>query len=313
MLLTNKELQNYVERIKFSRADKRKYQSQIDNFISLLSKSIDENTETKVVKVQQAGSWKKGTILKPDSNNPVDIDLVFYLDIDDNDFSTLEEVNDLMINFLRNVYPNKERKDFWDNPKTAGLEFISSGLNVDIVPVKQIDEGPYVEQPDKSFKKYVTSPQGQIDFISERKSENPNFSAIVRILKKWKNCNKLKISSFIIEIICAQLEINEGNITNISDSLCRFFEFLGRKNFPEILFGNGKRNSSTSFIYIADPTNDENNTAEYISEKEWNHIRSVANRAFERIFFANELDVKNKSLDLWKEEIDRSFNIKDPG
>lgn len=311
MKYNNSELLRYVDRIKFTQEDKRKYQPQIDNLIKSLSDCIKENSDTKVLKVLQAGSWKKGTILKADSENPVDIDLVFFLDIDDEDFTTLDKVNDLMIDFLMKVYPQKSRDDFWDNPKTSGLEFISSGLNVDIVPVKEIDDGPYVQQPDKSFSKYVTSPQRQIDFISARKVDNPNFTAIVRILKKWKNHNQLQLSSFDVELICAYLEINNAVETDILTSLIRFFKFLGKKKFPSILFGTGNQNQDDCVVYISDPTNDANNAAQYITRKEWKEIRNKANLAFERIFFANEKDTKGETIELWREVIDGKFNVEE--
>ncbi len=309
MHFNNAELLNYAARIKFSNEDKTKYQNQIDNLISSLSDCIKNNSNTKVTKVIQAGSWKKGTILKPDNDNPVDIDLVFFLDIGREDSSTLDEINELLVEFLKLVYPTKNNEDFWDNPKTAGIEFLSSGLNVDIVPVKQIDNSDYVEQPDKNMKTYKTSPKGHIDFISKRKSANPSFSSAVRIIKKWKNLNEVKLSSFAIEMIISYLEITEGVNTNIEDAIVSFFNLIGRKKFPIITFLDGEINAVNSPVYIADPTNNENNIAEYVSGNEWKSIRDSGNKSFETIMFARELEGKATTLELWKEIFVDSFNI----
>ena len=187
MNYSNQDLLNFVEKIKFKREDKAKYQSQIDYLVSNLSQNIQENTDTKVLKILQSGSWKKGTILKPKDDNPVDIDLVFFLDIDFNNYSTFQKINILIVSFLKKIYPNKKEDDFWENPKTSGVEFRVSGLNVDIVPVREAPEvglKDYVEQPDKNYKRFITSPEGQLKFIRRRKEENPNFTSIVRILKK---------------------------------------------------------------------------------------------------------------------------------
>ena len=104
MNYSNQDLLNFVEKIKFKREDKAKYQSQIDYLVSNLSQNIQENTDTKVLKILQSGSWKKGTILKPKDDNPVDIDLVFFLDIDFNNYSTFQKINILIVSFLKKIY-----------------------------------------------------------------------------------------------------------------------------------------------------------------------------------------------------------------
>ena len=124
MKLNNTQLINFKERIKFSDEDKRKYQLQIDNLISSIQAKIDERTDTTVIKVLQAGSWKKGTIIKPLDETPIDIDLVFFLDIDFSNYSTFQEINKLMIPILKSIYPQKNSDDFWSNPKRLDLNLL---------------------------------------------------------------------------------------------------------------------------------------------------------------------------------------------
>lgn len=311
MKLNNTQLINFKERIKFSDEDKRKYQLQIDNLISSMQAKIDERTDTTVIKVLQAGSWRKGTIIKPLDDKPIDIDLVFFLDINFSNYSTFQEINKLMIPILKSIYSQKNNDDFWSNPKTAGLEFVASGLNVDIVPVRETDVTDYVQQPDVHNNRFFTSPKLQLKFISDRKIANPNFSTIVRILKKWKNFQGISLSSFAIELIISHLEIVQGVETNIEESLLRFFKLLGKKQFPTITFNApyGTCKPDGSFVYIADPTYNENNVIRYLTKNDWDLIREKANTAFDTLILSNEEEYITPAISLWKELFGSEFNV----
>lgn len=313
MKLNNTQLINFKERIKFSDEDKRKYQSQIDNLISSIQAKIDEHTDTYVIKVLQAGSWRKGTIIKPLDNTPIDIDLVFFLNIDFSNFSTFQDINKVMVPILKKIYPQKNDEDFWSNPKTAGLEFITSGLNVDIVPVRETNVTDYVQQPDAQNNKFFTSPKLQLKFISDRKAKNANYSTIVRILKKWRNFQSINLSSFAIELITSHLEITKGVETDIEESILRFFKLLGKKQFPIITFGApyGTYNPDDSFVYISDPTYNENNVTRYITKTEWELIRDRANSAFDTIILADEEEYATPTISLWKEIFGSEFNVEE--
>lgn len=311
MKLNNAQLINFKERIKFSDEDKKYYQPQIDNLISSIQSKIDEHTDTSVKKVLQAGSWRKGTIIKPMDDKPIDIDLVFFLDIDFSNYSTFQEINSLMIPILKKIYPQKNDEDFWNNPKTAGLEFIASGLNVDIVPVRETNVAEYVQQPDAHNNKYFTSPKKQLQFISDRKAANSNFTTIVRILKKWKNYHRIGLSSFAIELIVSYLDINFGVENSIEESILRFFKLVSKKQFPVITFNApyGIYKPDYSNVYIADPTYNENNVTKYVSNEEWNLIKTKANIAFETLFLADEEEYITPTVALWKEVFGTEFNI----
>ena len=267
--------------------------------------------DTRVVKVLQGGSWKKGTILKPKDDVPVDIDLIFFLDIDTQVYSTLHTANDLILPILKSIYPTKKDEDFWDNPKTAGVEFVDSGLNVDIIPVGKTAHVDYVAQPDKDFDLYYTSPKNQLQFISDRKEANTNYTTIVRLLKKWRNFQDIKLSSFAIELIVAHLDINKGIETDIHEAILRFFKMVSKKQFPTLLFHVPYESyqHDGSHVYIADPTNDANNIARSVSNLEWGLVRIKADTAFETLLLAEEEEYMNSTMDLWKEVFGTDFNI----
>ncbi len=310
MKLTNGQLLNYKERIKFGKEEKAEYQDQIDRMIGLIEAAILEHIDTRVIKVRQAGSWRKGTIIKPQHDVPVDIDLIFYLDIDHDEYSDLHHANDKMMPILKSVYPQKNDEDFWDNPRTAGLEFIESGLHVDIVPVGKTNNPDYVAQPDIDGNVYYTSPTKQLEFIKQRKEANPNYTAIVRLIKKWRNFQDIKLSSFAIELIVAHLDITAGVEIDISEAILRFFKLIGKKKFPVILFNApfGTYEDEGSHVYIADPTHSSNNVVRSMTDSDWGLVRECANTAFDTLVLAEEEPHQTATLDLWKELFGPDFN-----
>lgn len=169
----------------------------------------------------------------------------------------------------------------------------------------------YVQQPDAHNNRYFTSPKNQLQFISDRKFANPNFTTIVRILKKWKNFQQIELSSFAIELIVSYLEINEGVETSIEESILRFFKILGKKQFPVILFNApyGTYSADNSHIYIADPTYNENNVTKYVLKQDWDEVRTTANLAFDTLLLADEEEYTSLTILLWKEIFGTEFNI----
>jgi hypothetical protein len=321
MKLNNQQLINFVSRIKFSTQDKSPYKDQIENLKTQLDKYLAEYPlDVEIKKTKQAGSWAKGTILKPSINTDLDIDIIFYLKVGQVDENDLHKINTTIVKLLKKIYPTKEDKDFDKSPKTANVIFRTSGLAVDIVPIIEImDKYPnrrdlegYVFQPDsKSFIWYITSIDKQLSFISDRKISNPNYASIVRILKKWKAVKELPISSFAIELIVAYLDINKGVVSDISEGLLRAWTFLSQKNSPKIYFDTltiGEI-SSTDIVQITDPTNTANNVTKYLSKEDWELVRKEADTALDTICLANEKNYESETLNFWKEILGSEFNI----
>ena len=80
MPLSNSEIRNYDSNVLRLPADKRaEYHEQVDRLISELSKTVRSKTEINITKVVKAGSFAKYTILRKTSDDPVDVDVVFYI------------------------------------------------------------------------------------------------------------------------------------------------------------------------------------------------------------------------------------------
>ena len=315
MEYTNQQLNNYVNRIKLTREQKASYTQQIDHLKSNISNAINNMENTKVIKAKRAGSWKKGIALAPKGDYPLDIDMVFYLNLEEQVSFDAKELREELIKVLCKAYPNKTESDFTDGQKTVGVVFKGSGLEVDIVPfIPEKGNTTYGRQPRKKLNSgnFKTSVDKQLDFTNKIKEKYSNFTDVVRILKTWRNYKELELSSFSIELIVAYL-IETGKVSyssSINHAIIMFFEFLGNGNPVKLYFQNAIGSRSSNTPWIADPTNNENNTIKML-DSEWNEVIQTAENAFETLSYAQAVQETGKTLELWKEIFGPGLNIEE--
>ena len=318
MKLTNQQILNFVGRIKLPHVKKQDYNDQIDLLKKRVVGAINGIDNTKVKNVWEAGSWKKGTALRPRGDAlPLDVDLVFFVEVDEETKFDSEELRNEIITVLKQAYPNKSEEDFESGEKTVGIVFRGSGLEVDIVPFIPNKGNPsYGRQPRKELKSgdFKTSVEKQLKFISGVKSRWASFAPVVRMVKWWKNEKELDMPSFAVELLFAHLILSDrigGSIT-IEDALIKFFEFVSsnpcmRIGFPDAI---GSLPASSGVPVVADPTNNENNVLEKIDTIGWSEIVDKATSAFETLSYARTVGEQGKTLELWREVFDQ-FNIQD--
>lgn len=324
MKLTNTQLQSFINRIKLKQEDMPKYRNQVNNLINKLEAKIkdDRRTGLKVTKSLIAGSWKKRTILKHTGENPLDIDLILYVEGDDDIKTDLKKLHDFIVKYLEEIYPTmvKGQINADGTTKSITLSFAASGLQVDIVPVIPLKTPvDYVLQAQRGGgSSYITSVVKQLEFASERRKNNSSYAAIVRAIKWWRNYKELKptdeevgLSSFGIELIVAYLDITKGVQSNIEEGIIRFFQFVSTPNFPIVKFLNAI-NSVPNFstpIFIADNTNNENNAVKKMTESKWKEIVQEADDAFESLNIALSKRNETDTIQEWKHVFGPSFNI----
>lgn len=324
MKLTNTELQNFIGRIKLKKDNMPKYRDQITNLKERLDNKIknDNSNEIKITKYIIAGSWKKGTILRHTGENPIDVDLVLYIESDTNLKDDVAKLHDYVVSYLRDIYPSKSDSDIIADGKTKTIKirFVGTGLEVDIVPVIPLNSpAGYVWQPERGGGgRYILSVSGQLEFASDRKKNNSSYTSIVRALKWWRNYKELKpdddtpgLSSFNLELLVSFLDIKYGVEGNIEEGIIRAFKYLSDYTFPTISFA-GAINAVPSYdtpIYIADPTNNENNSAKKIDTAIWSEIKKEANDAFESLSYAQSKNFSGDTIEEWKRVFGPSFNI----
>ena len=80
MPLNDTEIRYYDSQVLRLPADKRKeYHEQVDRLITALTRSLRDQNDIRITKVVKAGSFAKFTILRKTSEDPVDVDVVFYI------------------------------------------------------------------------------------------------------------------------------------------------------------------------------------------------------------------------------------------
>jgi hypothetical protein len=320
MKLDNSQLDNFINSIKLHRDDMSKYRDQIENLRDRLKAKIkdDTNTRMRVSRFLIAGSWKKHTILRPKGEHPVDVDLVLFVEGDDTLKSDVNKLHDYVVQYLREIYPTKDVGDVEAEGKTKAIKikFIGTGLEVDIVPVVPDKTSTYVWQPERGGGgRFITSIDKQLGANLAWRKQNASYTAIVRALKWWRNRQQLKpgLTSFTIELIAAYLDDTYGCETNIEEGLIRFFQFVSGRSFPVIKF-SGAINEVPSFtnpVFVADPTNNENNAASKLDNDAWQQVVEAANTAFEGLCIAQSCPTLGATTEEWTELFGPSFTIEE--
>lgn len=101
MSLTNTDLQHYDSNVlRLSQEKRTEYHKQVDNLVSELRKHVIAHSELKITKVVKAGSFAKYTVLKKTTEDPIDVDVVFYIGGQSVDKSTYDGLNALIHSLL---------------------------------------------------------------------------------------------------------------------------------------------------------------------------------------------------------------------
>jgi hypothetical protein len=247
----------------------------------------------------------------------VDADVAVYLDLSEADRSDIELLHEIILKLVRSVYPQKSGEDFQIQPRTLGIHFRDSELDVDLVPIVPIPAQPgYGWQPSSGRGEPVkTNVAGQLAFIKKRSDADVFYRTTVRLLKKWRNIQELEpLGSFLIELVLAHLQDAHGAIPNLEDGLQRFFLYIAQSQFLEpIKFPeNGVvRKFPSGLVIVVDPVNTENNVAMRLTDSERKAVVKAAETAWEKISTASFTSGKGETAELWKSVFGRSFVIEE--
>jgi len=319
MQLTDTQINVFVAKVlKLPPGKRKEYLRQVDYLIERFEKKVKEDESSFAVsKFRKTGSLRKGTVLKPRDGHGVDADIAVELDFPEEKRYDLDLLHDEIVNLLVAVYPQKDPEDFKVQPRTLGIHFRESGLDVDLVPIIPVPDNPdYGWQPSSNGEALVkTSVPGQLAFIKNRNDVDPRYRTMVRLLRRWRNHQELDhLRSFTIELLLAALQDDEGPAGRLEDGLIRFFRFVAQTelkepiSFPE----NGEVNGFPSDpVVMLDPVNENNNVAARLTEEEREEIVEVATIAWETLSTAQYLTGKGETVDYWREVFSRSFLIEE--
>lgn len=314
MPLSNTQLLYYDHNVLRLPRDKRtEYNAQVDRLVDNLCRNVRDKTKIKITRVVKAGSFAKHTILRKTSQDPVDVDVVFYISGEDADHTTLVDLTNLIYGLLVEQYPSKNVEDFQIQRKAATVTFVRSGLSVDIVPViedtNKSDHGWQYDIRDGT--RVHTCAPCQIQFVRTRKVADTDFRTLVRLAKKWRNHAEIKpLKSFAIELIIAHILDKRGRAGSVEQRFRDFLLYIAQSGLKEVISFPENGSSIPTFgdpVVIIDPVCDSNNVASRISEAERKEIVAAASAAWETANFAS---VENDHA-VWKEIFGPRFRTED--
>ena len=184
MELTDTQLNYFVNnRLKLLKGKRAEYLVQVDNLIKKFTTAADGDSLIDIKKFLKTGSLRKGTVLRPRGDFGVDADVAVFLNANGASQYDLANLHTRIRRLLVKIYPTKKAEDFTVQPRTLGIEFKESGLEMDLVPLVVIDgPGDYGWQPSSQGDAPVkTSVTKQLEFIRARRDAYANFSALVRL------------------------------------------------------------------------------------------------------------------------------------
>jgi len=294
MPLKDKELRYYDSEVLRLPGDKRTaYHKQVDRLIDTLRKHLRKRARITITRIVKAGSFAKYTILRRAADNPVDVDVVFYVSGADASLETLESLGSAIYEILIEMYPTKAVEDFEIQRKAATVRFVGSGLSVDIVPVVEDESRPgYGWQFDiRDGAKIETCAPCQIKFVRDRKDKDSDFRTLVRLGKQWRNRAELKpLKSFTVELILAHILGTQGSEGSIEQRFRNFLMYVAQSGLKEqISFPENAKplGSFSDPVVIIDPVNCFNNVTSRISEEERQTIVAAAQNDWEVATFAS--------------------------
>jgi hypothetical protein len=318
MKLTDADINIFVAQVLKLRPGKRQqYLKQVDFLITRLEAKIKDDESFRVIGFKKTGSLVKGTVLRPHGDYGVDADVAVFLNVSESEKADVDKLHEIIRKLARAIYPQKQASDFEIQPRTLGIHFRDSELDVDLVPIVHISAQPgYGWQLSSGQGEPVkTSVGGQLAFLKKRSDGDPAYRTLVRLAKKWRNNKELEsLRSFLIELLLAHLQDVHGNAPSLEEGIQRFFLYVAQSKlgkpiaFPE----NGTvRQFPSDIVVVLDPVNSSNNVALRLTEAERSEIVKEAELAWERITTASFCAGKGETIDHWKEILGRSFVIEE--
>lgn len=315
MPLTNTQLLYYDSNVlRLTAAKRTEYHAQVDRLIAELRKHVEHRSELSVTKVVKAGSFAKYTILRKTNDDPVDVDVVFYIGGKDANHETFEGLSQTIYELLIKIYPTKAVEDFEIQRRAATVTFVGSGLTVDVVPVLQDPTRPnYGWQYDiTNGSRNETCAPCQIKFVADRKAEDPHFRTLVRLGKRWRNhASPPGLKSFHIELLMAHLLEVNGKGESIERRFRDFLMYIVQSGLKErVDFKENRTTPAVAFkspVVIIDPVNNGNNVASRITEAERLEIVEIASESLDTAVFASQ----EPGIEVWKEIFGPRFKVED--
>jgi hypothetical protein len=300
-------------RLRVARKKREELLKQVANLIGNLEKHIPSSSPFKVERFRRAGSLRKATALHPRGDTGIDADIAVYLDTSGASDYDLATMHDTLRAIVRGVYPTKKDSDFWKQPHTLGLQFHSSGLAVDLVPLIAIEgetEAAWMVTS-TGARAGKTSVPAHLKFVGDLAKADDRYRPLVRMAKTWRNEADLKheCSSFAIELILAEIQNEQGPAPSLEEGLQRFFLYVAQTGLKQPILSGHAKYAHTSGVIVLDPYNADNNVTSRMTDMERMEVVGAAKEAWEALMTAHHSGTKGETLDLWREVFGSPFTI----
>jgi tRNA nucleotidyltransferase (CCA-adding enzyme) len=305
------------ECVNLKREDAAELREQVWRLRDKLEAYLNEHPDFELRKMLLSGSLAKGTALK--SLN--DIDVACYISANKAP-SRVGDLIQFLAERLRQAFPNFKPEQVTPNSFSVTVQFISTGLRVDVVPVLYEDDAQwrgYLVSRDNG-EKLLTSIPMHLEFIRKRKEANKvHFAQLVRLLKFWvRQCKKgnseFRLKSFMSELIVAHLADSGLDLGDYTEALAGIFAFIGSNQFKSVIafadyYSPSSCKQSTHPIRIWDPVNCDNNVAKLYTEAQRTTIVEAALDAGDAIDSALRAPTKAATIAYWQKVFGPSFKI----
>ncbi|KAA6330611.1 hypothetical protein EZS27_020694 [termite gut metagenome] len=240
--------------------------SHIDDLLTKYKSKRDEVKEKLEAKYNggsyapfNSGSYAKHTAI----NSKFDLDVV--IPFKRNSFSTLEDMFNDVYDFLYGEYKNEAT--IREQKVSIGIEFYvdedGDTISLDIVPGRELNADSYPDDDKLNLfvnsqygllesKTYIqTNIQAQIEHIKGKSNERE----IIRLLKIWKNSNREKYKSFLLELITIKAFDKENILGNLWENLKAVMKYI-------------QDNVTEDSFTLKDPGNSNNDVIETLEKWE---------------------------------------------
>jgi hypothetical protein len=305
------------ERVNLKRDDAADLRAQANRLRDRLETYLADHPDFALRKMMLSGSLAKGTALKSIS----DIDVGCYVSSD----SAPDKISDLidwLAKKLETAFPNFKPEQIKRKTYSVGVNFITTGNEVDIVPILYAGDpqwrGDLVSQD--TGEKLMTSVPMHLEFIRKRKSANDrHFAQVVRFMKFWSQLRKkqdenFRFKSFMIELIVAYLADRGLALNDYPSAMGKVFAFIANDDFETAIafadYYNPATCAATSApVRIWDPVNNKNNVSALYTQRNKEKIVEAALDAGDAIDSALRAISKGETVRYWQKIFGPTFNV----
>lgn len=284
--VTSDDIATFLDdRVNLKRDDVTAYRDQIRHLRERLTIYVNEHPDFGLIKMLHFGSLAKATAI----STLREVDVAVYLRPERLASQELHSVLSTVRDLLIQVYPQMETSQFVIDPPAVTINFRTSGLRVDVVPV--IPNG----KPDDRGQLALTYPEWvetsiplHLEFIRQRAGRHPRFRELVRLTKWWRQERDVPVQSFLIELLWAHL-FDVGVVPDdFQEAMLVFFAYIERTRMEErIVFADNYRPSEVKplndLVQVIDPVTPTNNVAAGVTRADRDAILRAAEAALDDV------------------------------